>query len=120
MQCQKNNMNNIKLDPKCFSEMPMAVTNDNLLLPCCFCDTPVNRTDPLMQDLLRVSKIKNYSSLDEIVETDEWIQFSENLKNNIGPVACKITCAVRDNQNDIVRKCTIIDPDTGEERIKRI
>lgn len=103
-----------KLQPKCFDNFLMAITNDGYLFPCCYCDDQITRNDPNFKKLMAVSKIDDYDSLDEIVSTQEWKNFEENLRNNKGPFACINTCQVRDNKDDIVRKDTWINPKTGE------
>lgn len=95
-----------KLDPKCLKgEMQAALTNRGELIPCCYCDTQRTLADPEFQKLLKVSKIKDYDTIEEIYLTKEWIEFVDNLKNNKGPWACWRTCEKRDN-DDLVRKET--------------
>jgi len=99
-----------RLDPQCFRGFPMAVTNTGYLIPCCYCDDPKTLNDPEFKKLLAVSKINDYDTLDEIINTKEWKRFEKNLRRNIGPHACMHTCKVRKNKDDIVRKDTHIDP----------
>lgn len=83
----------IELEPLCFKkEIAMAVTNRGHLIPCCRCDNPANMADPEFQKLLKVSKISDYNSINEILETDEWNNFRKDLRNNKGPASCVYTC----------------------------
>lgn len=107
-------MSEIKLDPLCFKTFPMAVTNTGHLIPCCYCDDKLTLNDPEFKKLLEVSNINNYNTLDEIVVTKPWKRFYKNLLRHKGPPACMYTCRVRSDKNDIVRKDTWIDPDTGK------
>jgi len=81
-----------ELDPKCFKGFPMAITNDGYLLPCCYCDDPVTRSESDFKKLMAVSKIEDYEDLSEIVLTEEWCDFEKNLRKNIGPRACYEAC----------------------------
>lgn len=100
-----NKKNRIELDPKCLKDqMQVAITNKGELIPCCFLDTKRNNLELEYQKLLRVSKISDYDSIEEIYLTKEWIEFAENLRNNIGPFACQITCPKRKDNLNVVKK----------------
>jgi len=98
-----------KLDPKCLNnKMQVALTNKGELIPCCYCDTKLTRQDPKFQQLLKVSKISNYDTIEEIYLTKEWIDFKKDLENDKGPFACFNTCPKKDDKiEDGVRKETI-------------
>ena len=102
-----------ELDPMCFKGFPMAITKDGCLIPCCYCDVPETMNDPDFKKLLAVSKIDNYDSIQEILENEEWKEFEENLKNDIGPHSCWNTCS----KNTIIRQNNVIDPITKKEKI---
>jgi hypothetical protein len=102
----------IKLDPKCFKDLPMALTNEGHLVPCCYCDDHTNMNDLEFKELLRVSKLNDHNSIDEIVNSPEWKRFEERLRNHQGPPVCIQTCRVRENDNDIIRKDTHFDPNS--------
>lgn len=87
----------MKLKPKCFDSMELAVDNRGHLIPCCYCDTVATREDKEYQKLYAVSKINDYDDVKEILMTDEWIKFKDNLLNDIGPPACIDTCRVKDD-----------------------
>ena len=106
-------MNEIKLDPMCFKRFPMAITNTGYLLPCCYCDDKPTLQDLGFKKLMEVSKIDEYSNLNEIVSTKEWKDFENNLRNHKGPPACMTICRVRENKNNITRKDTWINPHDG-------
>lgn len=110
----------IKLDPKCLrDDMQMAITNEGHLIPCCYCDSGHTRDDPLYIKLLKVSKISDYETIDEILNTPEWQEFEENLKQHIGPRACVNTCRVRKN-DDIIKKETLFDSTTGTQEERNV
>lgn len=95
-----------KLDPKCLDgRLQAAVNNRGELIPCCYCDTKGAWADPKFRQLLKVSKISDYDSIEEIYLTKEWIDFKKDLENDKGPWACFNTCLKRDD--DGVRKETI-------------
>lgn len=107
-----------KLKPKCFEDMDMAVDNQGRLLPCCYCDTVKTRNDPEYQKLMKVSYIKDYKDVKEILMTEEWISFKDNLLNNAGPPACLETCKLKKETGDFRKKETYTLPEGGE--VKRI
>ncbi len=87
---------NIKMNPMCFNGFPLAMTNKDELIPCCYCDTTNNIEDPQFQPLLKVSKVSDYEKIDDIFETKEWKEFYDLLTKDIPPcVACLETCGVR-------------------------
>lgn len=85
-----------KLQPQCFHEkqMGLAITNRGELIPCCRCDDPRTIDDPEFQKLLAVSRIADYDTIEQILETEEWKQFEQNLRNHKGPYACWSTCRI--------------------------
>jgi len=111
---KKNNT----LDPLCLKgKIAMAITNRGELIPCCRCDDPHTTNDTEFQKLLKVSKISDYDSIDEILKTKEWKRFKKNLENNIGPKACWETCRKNKPENDIQ---TLTSIDTEHYAIKSI
>lgn len=94
-----------KLDPKCLdNRMQAAITNRGELIPCCYCDTEKTLEDSKFQQLLKVSKISDYDTIEEIYLTKEWINFKKDLENDKGPWACQTICLKRDD--DGVKKET--------------
>jgi hypothetical protein len=84
----------IELDPLCFKDaIALAVTNKGVLIPCCRMDDPKTMNDPRMQKMLEVSTIDNTNSIEDILKSKEWKEFADNLSKNIGPNACRTTCA---------------------------
>ena len=108
--------NEIKLDPKCLKDnkMQMAVTNNGELIPCCWCDSAHTRDNPTYKKLLAVSKIDDYEKIEDILETIEWKEFENNLRNNKGLPACERTCPVRKDKEDVVKKSFTIDLDSDK------
>ena len=95
----------LQLDPKCLKdEMQVAITNKGELIPCCYLDTPRNNLDLEYKKLLKVSKINDYNSIEEIYLNKEWIEFAENLSNHKGPYGCKLTCPKKKDEKNIIRK----------------
>jgi len=83
----------MKLKPKCFTKnMQVALTNRGELIPCCYCDEEEVLNYPTMKKLLKVSKISEVESIEEILLTKEWIDFANDLKNNKGPQKCFDIC----------------------------
>ena len=93
---------NIKLDPKCMrkrnsisSIMDPAVTNRGHLVPCCFIDQQEELDDPIMKKMLKVSKISEHNSVEDILYSDEWKEFAKNLaERNIDKImpVCILHC----------------------------
>ncbi len=102
----------VELKPKCFEDQQMAVTNRGHLIPCCYCDTQHTMNDLEFQKLLKVSKISDYNSIEEILNTNEWKEFYKNLQQNIGPRACQTVCAK--NKKDPLNIKEIEDGRTGK------
>ena len=105
-------MKNIKLDPKCMrkrnrssfktgpdsisSKMDPAVTNRGHLVPCCFIDQQEELDDPIMKKMLKVSKISEHNSVEDILYSDEWKEFAKNLaEKNIDKImpVCILHCS---------------------------
>ena len=103
-------MNEIKLDPICFKNQSMGVTNTGYLLPCCYCDDLPTLEDSEFQKLMAVSKIDDYETINEIIFSKEWKEFEENLRNHKGPPCCFHICRIREDKNNIVRKDIWINP----------
>ena len=82
-----------KLYPKCLGSVPeYGYTSRGYLLPCCFLDThDLFDTDAavLVKEKFEFSKVE---SVDEILESPEWTEFYNNLKNGIGLKRCHDIC----------------------------
>ena len=82
-------MAKIELSPLCLPDkegtrldkMPMAVNNRGYLLPCCWCDEKNIINSKQFKPLYDVSKLEDYNSINEILETKEWIEFENDLIN---------------------------------------
>jgi len=119
----------IKLEPKCMitpedkkqEEIKMvAVTNRGHLLPCCWLDNPNILDHPTMKKLLKVSKISEHNSIEDILKTNEWANFAKNLaENNMDKVlpSCIHHCRKRDNKDKIKKETYFKD---GEVKSKNI
>ena len=83
-----------ELDPLCFKDaIALAVTNQGVLIPCCRMDDPKTMNDHRMKKMLEVSTINNNNTVEDILKSGEWKEFANNLSKNIGPNACRTTCA---------------------------
>ena len=109
-----------KLDPQCINgKMGLAVTNRGELIPCCRCDNPNTLNDPKFKKLIAVSKISDYDTIDDILNTPEWINFEKDLRNHIGPPACWYTCR-SNKQLDDKQETKLIDTSTNTIIVKQL
>ena len=90
-------------------KMQMAMSNRGHLLPCCWCDQEWTLNTPLFQKMLKVSKVSEAENVDEIVLSDEWREFEENLRTekNI-PKVCVEHC--KDRGDDNIKRETFTNP----------
>ena len=108
-----------KFEPKCINgTMQAAVTNRGHLIPCCWLDdkSKHHMNHPIMQSLLKVSKISEVDDIEQIVLSKEWINFKKNLEEeNFDKIlpTCKRQCQVRED-SDKMKKETFFDPKTGK------
>ena len=65
-------------------------------------DDPKTMNDPRMQKMLEVSTIDNTNSIEDILKSKEWKEFADNLSKNIGPNACRTTCAKAKKYTQVV------------------
>ena len=90
-----------KIEPMCIKgNMNLAVTNRGQVIPCCRCDTNENMTDPEFKKMIDASQLKDYKCIDDIIESDVWKQFYDQLKQNRGPKACWDTCRTNKPEED--------------------
>ena len=115
----------LKLNPRCIAgTMQAAVTNRGHLITCCWLYDISNHhmNHPIMQSLLKVSKISEVDDIEQIVFTKEWIEFEKNLKErNFDKIlpTCKHQCQVREDK-DKIKKQIFFDPKTGKMAWKNI
>ena len=76
----------IILEPRCMApknsiekRMSPAVTNRGELIPCCWMDQKSSLEHPVMQKMLKVSKISENDTIEDILFSDEWQEFAKNL-----------------------------------------
>ncbi len=77
----------MKINPKClpdpgnkdFEPMPLAIDNRGHLLPCCWCDHPKTTKSELFKEIYSVSKLTDYKSIDDILDTKQWQKFEDDL-----------------------------------------
>jgi hypothetical protein len=83
------------IDPKCLKDGHFfGHSNEGFILPCCWADYKKYELIPqLVQDKFNLS---NVNSVDEILNSEEWIFFLKNIKDN--PLSiCKKYCSNNDN-----------------------
>lgn len=103
-----------KLNPQCIKgTISFAITNRQELLPCCYLDSPNNLNHPLLQKLLKVSKIDTTNTVDKILNHKEWKRFYKNLKKNIAPPECHSICA-KFKKSKRKQSWQVVDPETGK------
>jgi len=119
----------IEMQPKCMVErneeksintQQAAVTNRGHLIPCCWLDEHQTLNHPIMIELLKVSKISEHNSIEDILKTNEWANFAKNLaENNMDKVlpSCIHHCRKRDNKDKIKKETYFKD---GEVKSKNI
>ena len=89
--------------PQCLSDdQSYGIDNRNTLIPCCYVDNAGLVTNKLLDDLLKVSNIDDYDSIEDIINQKEWKEFFEHLKKaketqdieilKILPRACSKSC----------------------------
>ena len=70
-----------KFVAKCLNgKMQVAMNNRGHLLPCCYCDQEYTLSTPLFQKMLKVSKVSEVESIDEIILSDEWRGFEKLMR----------------------------------------
>ena len=76
----------IILEPRCMpahgsieKRMQAAITNRGELIPCCWMDQSSALEHPVMKEMLKVSKISDHNSIEDILLTKEWQEFARNL-----------------------------------------
>ena len=90
-----------KIEPMCIKgNMNLAITNRGEVIPCCRCDTNENMSDPEFRKMIDRSRIADHGSIDDIIESDVWKQFYDQLKENRGPKACWDTCRTNKPESD--------------------
>ena len=107
-----------EIDAKCLDSRQQAfgLTNRGKLIPCCWVDTGYNRDHPTFQKLVKVSNIADHDSIEDILMTDEWIEFTENLFNGKGMPVCHHVCKKRKTAQ---HKKEIFIDDNGNPYVKR-
>ena len=67
-------------NPQCINgEETYAVSNRNILLPCCYVDNKKLLPHKAINDIIEVSNIDDHDSIDDIVKQKEWKDFYELL-----------------------------------------
>lgn len=106
----------MKLNPKCMNNgIQLAITNRGELIPCCRLDDPKTLQNPKVKKLTNVSNISDYETIDEILFQNEWLEFFENLQNDIAVEECFKTCGTNKEEN---KKQITIDFDSDGNQFK--
>ncbi len=105
-----------RIEPMCVKgNMNLAITNRGELIPCCKCDTRENMENPEFRKMIDRSRIADYDSIEDIIESDVWKQFYDQLKQNRGPKACWDAC--RTNKPDSDKQEMVYADESGKLRI---
>ena len=77
-------MTTVRIEPRCMLQgkerrQQAAVTNRGHLIPCCWVDQPKELEHPIMKEMLKVSKISEVKSIDEILLSEPWQKFAKDL-----------------------------------------
>ena len=85
----------MKLKPKCLHFKEVAYTATGYILPCCWLDGELQTyKQPQILPLLKEKlKVENNKNIDDIVYSDEWNYFFEELKTNPSTI-CKKFCSL--------------------------
>ena len=89
-----------KIYPKCLHKKELAYTAKGHILPCCWLDGEFDiykqkQILPLLKEKL---KVKNNKNIDDIVNSEEWINFFKELKTNPSDI-CKNFCSIPINKS---------------------
>lgn len=97
-----------EIEPKCMNTedrqkasltiQKFASNNAGILLPCCWLDSEDNFSHPLLKALMKVSKITEATSIENILKTKEWKDFAIALSKGVAkdlPPACALLCKKR-------------------------
>ena len=79
-----------------------AYTADGFILPCCWCDSLYTRSDIEKLGLFDENlKLKNVDSVDTIVNSEAWKNFSNILlyRQNDAPSCCKKKCGIANDRS---------------------
>tara|TARA_B100001142_G_C14180035_1_gene595770 strand:+ start:56 stop:361 length:306 start_codon:yes stop_codon:yes gene_type:complete len=90
------------LNPKCIlTNRDLSYSNSGHILPCCWVNTQFN--DKYIKHLFKDNlHIDNNDTIEDIVNSKEWKEFMNVLKNNSDedlPKQCKIFCSVKLEDN---------------------
>jgi len=101
----------MKFKPKCLSgKQQTAVNNRGELLPCCYCDEQWALKTPQLKRLTDVSKVSEVEDIEEILLSEPWMKFEEDLRTENWPEIPKICIHhCTDRGDDPIGKQTFID-----------
>jgi len=102
----------MKFKPKCITgEIGTAFNNRGYLLPCCYCDEKWALEHPIFKKLLKVSKVSDVDCIEDIIFSDEWREFEENLRKekNLHRI-CIDHCTDRTEGKDNIKREIYTDP----------
>ena len=100
-----------KFKPKCLKgEIQTAYTNRGHLIPCCYCDEEEDLATPQLQRLTNVSKVSEVEDIEQILLSEPWLKFEEDLRTENWPEIPKICLHhCTDRGDDPIRKSTYLD-----------
>lgn len=95
----------MKFRPMCLSgRIQAAVNNRGQLMPCCYCDEPWALNSAPLKQLMEVSKVSEVDDIEEILFSEPWIKFEEDLRT--------------ENWDGIPKICIFHCQDRGEDNLK--
>ena len=84
----------------------IAVNNRNQLIPCCHLDTPGYLEDSTIKKLTDSSDISKYKSLDDIINSKEWVELyrviheaSDTQDTKNVPWPCVEVCTKKESEH---------------------
>ena len=90
-----------EFNPQCISgQETFAISNRDVLLPCCYVDNAGEVEGQALKDLIMVSTIDDHDSIDDIVIQKEWVAFynllieaKDKQDTSFLPHVCKSACS---------------------------
>ena len=92
----------MKIEPKCIiikegakETMGIAYTSNGYLLPCCWLDSKAYEAELKSKGLLNDNlKLANNNSVEDIISSEEWVKFIDELYSNPDNTLtkCKLKC----------------------------
>ena len=80
------------INPKCLhTDRDLSFANTGHILPCCWLNTSYNQ--PGIKELFSEKLHIDNNTVEDIINSEEWINFFNNLKTGKAPKNCRIFCS---------------------------